>query len=391
MITSNRALNTDHLRPTIAGELIFVRDAYDRAVDSGANQTVKHQVSASITALHQSLYAVDADLKQLVKLDVCYVQHATDERRLLELLSACLGGIVKVVITLIPLSSLPRAGQLVQVSAIAMYERDRDTVTLATLADPGASACHGLRCGAFTFTHGQSAIGADDGRLYAGDLVSQNRYTLDALNTILEALGTPIDSIVKANSWRADAPSDAAYTQAANDRFGFFSSARPAVTGITIAGLAPMQLLNRLDVWAMDNEFTRRRFTPAQHWGWKLETSYSHGLAVGDWLFVGGQAALDEHCAVCFPGQFDAQMKLTMHYVNAVLSAGQFAPADVVKTATYYCVDSVGSGEFSALMQAYSDALGPVPNVVPVEHLAYPQQSIEIEAIAFRGRAQHTS
>lgn len=372
--------------PVTAGELIILPEIYDGALDQGTAPSLSAQVSASVGALRVALASVDAQLRHLVKLVVHYRQRDCAESTLLAEINAALGVGVKVVITLVPLTTLARRGQKLQISAIAMSNLQRQHCTLDWLGDPGPSACHGLRCGAFTFTHGQSASSAQQAVLFRGDLVSQNRYTLDSLNTILEELGASRATIVKANSWRADAPSEAAYLQAAHDRFEYFAAARPAVTGITIPGLAPLGYLNRLDVWAMDGELSRTRYSPAAHWGWKIDTTYSHGLRVGDWLFVGGQAALTSKCEVSAPGDLPKQLDLTVAFINQVLSAADSDVSQLVKLDSYYCADT-----HAQLPAQIRDALGqraaPAYSHVPVEHLAYPRQVIELEALCYQASA----
>ena len=48
----------------------------------------------------------------------------------------------------------------------------------------------------------------------------------------------------------------------------------------------------------------RRTLKPAQHWDWPSPTPYSQGLRCGPWLFVGGQAALDEDGNISVDGLF---------------------------------------------------------------------------------------
>ena len=65
----------------------------------------------------------------------------------------------------------------------------------------------------------------------------------------------------------------------------------------------------------------RRTLKPAKHWDWPSPTPYSQGLRCGPWLFVGGQAALDEDGKVVGAGNRADQTELVMGYVAQVLGA----------------------------------------------------------------------
>ena len=87
----------------------------------------------------------------------------------------------------------------------------------------------------------------------------------------------------------------------------------------------------------------RRTLKPAQHWDWPSPTPYSQGLRCGPWLFVGGQAALDEDGNVVGAGNRAEQTELVIRYVAHVLGAAGACFDDVLKLNTYYC-RSVGAG-----------------------------------------------
>ena len=86
----------------------------------------------------------------------------------------------------------------------------------------------------------------------------------------------------------------------------------------------------------------RRTLKPAQHWDWPSPTPYSQGLRCGPWLFVGGQAALDEDGNVVGAGNRAEQTELVIRYVAHVLGAAGACFDDVLKLNTYYC-HSVGA------------------------------------------------
>ena len=131
----------------------------------------------------------------------------------------------------------------------------------------------------------------------------------------------------------------------------------------------------------------RRTLKPAQHWDWPSPTPYSQGLRCDPWLFVGGQAALDEDGNVVGAGNRAEQTELVIRYVAHVLGAAGACFDDVLKLNTYYC-HSVGAEASQGGAEARSRSCsrpGPALSDVPVDELAYPGMLVEIEAVAAIG------
>lgn len=379
-----------------SGELIALSAQNALTADGGCRGDMQAQARVIVERINGLLDELDTTFEDLVKLVVFYVSApGYREAALRSLLAQLLDNKVQAVLTLVPVHHLGSPGLLLEVDAWAMRAAngralERNWVVLPALGDPGATFCHGLRCGQFVFTGGQSSLSEEGKQLFPGDLVSQNRMVLDNLASVLQALGTSPGDIVKANSWRAAAPSYDAYAQAARERFMFFRGASPAVTGITVPGLVDVDCLIRIDLWAMQSTGTqalpRKHLQPAGHWGWKLETSYSHGLVCGDWLFVGGQAALDSACEVQHEGDLRAQTMTTMNFVRNVLREAGADCTDIVKLNTLYCAGSEAETwrEVSETVGGFYTSSEPAYSAIAVDNLAYQGQLIEIEAVAFR-------
>ena len=227
--------------------------------------------------------------------------------------------------------------------------------------------------------------------MFGGDLPSQNRHALDGVAVVLGGLGAGPGDIVKFNTWRAPPPSPQGYRRAAQDRFDFLAAAPPAVTGITIPESTGPGPLIRMDAWAMRSNLggplPRRTLTPARHWDWPSPTPYSQGLRCGPWVFVGGQAALDERGKVVGAGNRADQTGLAMRYVARVLGAAGACFDDVLKLDTYHC-HRVGAGALQEGADPRSRCFsspGPASSDVPVDELAYAGMLVEIEAIAAIG------
>jgi 2-iminobutanoate/2-iminopropanoate deaminase len=62
----------------------------------------------------------------------------------------------------------------------------------------------GVRCGNLLFTAGQAALDPNTQQLISGGITEQTRRTLENLKAVLEAAGTTLDRVVKANVYLKD-------------------------------------------------------------------------------------------------------------------------------------------------------------------------------------------
>ena len=62
----------------------------------------------------------------------------------------------------------------------------------------------GVRCGNLVFTAGQAALDPNTQQLMSGGISEQTRRTLENLKAVLEAAGTTLDRVVKANVYLKD-------------------------------------------------------------------------------------------------------------------------------------------------------------------------------------------
>jgi 2-iminobutanoate/2-iminopropanoate deaminase len=62
----------------------------------------------------------------------------------------------------------------------------------------------GVRCGNFVFTAGQAALDPNSQQLITGGITEQTRRTLENLKAVLEAAGTTLERVVKANVYLKD-------------------------------------------------------------------------------------------------------------------------------------------------------------------------------------------
>jgi len=111
---------------------------------------------------------------------------------------------------------------------------------------------------------------------------------------------------------------------------------------------------------------------------------YDYTASAGRFVFAAGACPLDADGNVIGPGDFEAQAKQAVENLRRALADEGAALADVVKATVY-----VASSERTDLIQVWnvvSPVLGRAPNtLLGVTVLGYPEQLVEIEAIAHLG------
>lgn len=117
----------------------------------------------------------------------------------------------------------------------------------------------------------------------------------------------------------------------------------------------------------------------------------SQAIAVDPWIFVSGQAALDENGVVVGGHDFEAQARAAFANLKAVLEAADASLDDVVKV-TLFMTDMRFFADVIALRREFFKPPYPADSIIEVKALALPELMFEIEAIAMRGagRNKHT-
>ena len=110
----------------------------------------------------------------------------------------------------------------------------------------------------------------------------------------------------------------------------------------------------------------------------------SQAIAVGDWLFVSGQAALDDLGQVIGVGDFQTQAEAAFESLGRVLAAADSGLEDVVKV-TLFLTDMSYFPQVVELRRRYFTEPYPADSIVEVSKLAMPELMFEIGAIAVRG------
>lgn len=110
---------------------------------------------------------------------------------------------------------------------------------------------------------------------------------------------------------------------------------------------------------------------------------YAARTPPGGLLFTAGACPLDEAGATVAPGDLSAQTRRALANLTAVLSAAGVGVADVVKTSVY-----VTARDRADLLTAWAEVAAafaphrPPSTLLGVTALGYPDQLVEIEAVA---------
>jgi enamine deaminase RidA (YjgF/YER057c/UK114 family) len=78
------------------------------------------------------------------------------------------------------------------------------------------------------------------------------------------------------------------------------------------------------------------------HFSWPTDAPYAHAVQAGQFLFVGGQVALDAERHVVGPGDIEAQTRAAFENITKVLRAAGADWRNVVTMNTFYDHDVEG-------------------------------------------------
>ena len=116
-----------------------------------------------------------------------------------------------------------------------------------------------------------------------------------------------------------------------------------------------------------------------------LPWPYSHGVKVGDTLYVAGQVALDEELRLVGPGDAEAQARQTWKNIRAVVEAAGGKLTDVVKVTTFLADLADIDAVHRVRSELFPDGDYPIATVVQAAKLGLPGLLLETEAIAVIG------
>ena len=90
-----------------------------------------------------------------------------------------------------------------------------------------------------------------------------------------------------------------------------------------------------VDAWAVVGG-KREVLSPPGHWSRKKPGPFSHGLKVGDMIFVGAQRPLDRNGDLLGIGDIEVQTDEAFRNLNTMLEAGGGANTSLMRQNTYF-------------------------------------------------------
>ena len=116
-----------------------------------------------------------------------------------------------------------------------------------------------------------------------------------------------------------------------------------------------------------------------------LPWPYSHGIKVGNLLFIAGQVALDEELRIVGPGDAEAQARQTWKNIQTVVEAAGGKITDVVRVTTYVADLADVEAIHKVRREVFPDGDYPTATVVQAAKLGLPGLLLETEAFAVIG------
>jgi enamine deaminase RidA (YjgF/YER057c/UK114 family) len=129
----------------------------------------------------------------------------------------------------------------------------------------------------------------------------------------------------------------------------------------------------------------RKQIIPAERGPHPLPWPYSHGIRVGDTLYVAGQVALDKELRLVGPGDPAAQARQTWQNIQRVCEAAGGKVTDVVRVTTYVVDLDHVEAIHSVRREFFPHGDYPTATVVQAAKLGLPGLLLETEAFAVIG------
>jgi enamine deaminase RidA (YjgF/YER057c/UK114 family) len=133
------------------------------------------------------------------------------------------------------------------------------------------------------------------------------------------------------------------------------------------------------------SETPKKQIVPADRGPHPLPWPYSHGIRVGDTLYVAGQVALDENLRLVGPGDPEAQARQTWKNIQTVVEAAGGKVTDVVRVTTYVVDLDHVEPIHSVRREFFPNGDYPTATVVQAAKLGLPGLLLETEAFAVIG------
>eukprot|EP00842_Homolaphlyctis_polyrhiza_P000616 jgi/Hompol1/1555/HPOL_005635-RA len=248
--------------------------------------------------------------------------------------------------------------------------------------------CHAVVANGFVYTSGQLPLVASTMKVLDGDVQAQTRLVLENIKTVLEASGSSVDNIVKTTVFLKDMNDFAKMNEVYAELIGDKSPARSAVQ------VARLPLDVKVEIECVAVIPTRRLAALANQLapmstGLKRIAAdkapaaigpYCHAVVANGFVYTSGQIPLIPSTMQILDGDIQAQTRLVLENLKAVLEASGTSFDNIVKT-TVFLKDM---NDFAKMNETYAEMMGsarPARSAVEVARLPR-DVKVEIECVA---------
>lgn len=130
---------------------------------------------------------------------------------------------------------------------------------------------------------------------------------------------------------------------------------------------------------------SKKQIIPTEQGPHPLPWPYSHGIRVGDTLYIAGQVAFDDQLRLIGPGDAEAQARQVWRNIQMIVEAAGGKVTDVVRVTTYLADLADGEAIHTVRREFFPNGDYPVATVCQVAKLGLPGILLETEAIAIIG------
>ena len=388
-----------------AGTLSFVGGAGDFD-DTGR---IRHpddlhaQIEGALANAGNALAGELCSLDDAVRIKVHYSSDGSvDEWSVLAGIASCLPRDPLPVISLLPVTLQPFAGQRVQVQVIACRGwRELADVRVATRTVParwrdgvrGDVVTAALRVGEFIATASRSAADLHGETPPGVDAVAQSHAIMTTLEQDLATVGASLQDSVKMEGYYFGTTREQ-WRPLAEARASHFREPGPPATVVPCHTLWPTGALTKIEVMAMrerrasfDKYIPREDCWPARVWDWPIALPYRQGIRLRDTIWLGGQVPSQPYTNSglrVHPGDLPQQTRFTMSYVDDILRGFGRRAADLKLAVCYFRSDG-GEAATRAFVEILANCIGgPLPplTLVPQPHMHTPESTVEIWGVA---------
>jgi 2-iminobutanoate/2-iminopropanoate deaminase len=293
------------------------------------------------------------------------------------------------------------ADLLVEIEAIAVLNQAKQLIAsdaLPPLRRPYAQG--GLRLGNLLFLRGFTSQNAHGDVVGPGDMRAQTEQTFANMAVVLAAVDGSLADLVQTQvtltDWHFMPGYNEVYTRHVHEPFPTRTTVQGGLgrEGLlieieSIAALGGARLSidavtpqpGRSILQRRDDVIYAAHLPPAA-------ASYTHGVRLGDLMFVAGQLSLDAHGHLLGPGDIRMQTRQVLDHIRTILQLADLSLDDVVKT-TVMLTDWRYYEAYNDVYRTYFSPPYPARSTIE-SGLAHQGALIEIDAIAVAG-ARHNA